>query len=96
MELLIRLSRKFLGKKIETINTELLPAQDVLVEKARQEWQAAQSLFNNVIEKDLIDHAIFKMNAAERRYIFLLQETRCMRTKIHEQLLKGGIPDRGI
>ena len=96
MEFLVRLSRKFLGKKKETINTELLPAQDVLVDKARQEWQAAQSLFNNVIEKDLIDHAIFKMNAAERRYIFLLQETRRMRTNMHKQLLKGGIPDRGI
>ncbi len=96
MECLIRLSRRLLGKKKEPINTGLLPAQDVLVEKARQEWQAAQFLFNNVIEKNLIDHAIFKMNAAERRYIFLLQETRSLRTDMQEQILKGGIPDRGM
>jgi len=90
---LVNLSRKLLGEKQEIVNTELLPEHDVLAEKARQELQAAQSLFNHVVEKDLVDHAIFKLNAAERRYIFLLSETRRMRSEVQELFEKGGTPD---
>jgi hypothetical protein len=70
-----KLSRKLMGGKKESF-PDPLPAHDALVEKARLELQAALSLFNNVIAENLIDCAIFKMNAAERRYIFLLQEAR--------------------
>lgn len=55
---------------------EPLPGYDELVEAARQELLVAQSLFNQVREKELIDHAIYRMNAAERRYIFLMHEAQ--------------------
>jgi len=44
-----------------------------LVEKARIEWEQSQVLFNEVKEPDLIDHAIYAMEAAERRYMYLLK-----------------------
>lgn len=44
-----------------------------LVEKARREWLAAQEEFNFVTDPHLIDHAIFSMQAAERRYVYLLR-----------------------
>ncbi len=50
--------------------------QSSQIEKARQEWLAAISLFNNVCTEDLIDYAIYNLNAAERRYAFLLREAR--------------------
>lgn len=73
-----KLSRKLMGEKKESF-PDPLPAHDALVEKARLELQAALSLFNNVVAENLIDCAIFKMNAAERRYVFLLQEARRLR-----------------
>lgn len=44
-----------------------------LVEKARRDWLAAQNEFNFVTDPQLIDHAIFSMQAAERRYVYLLR-----------------------
>ncbi len=44
-----------------------------LVEKARREWLVAQEEFNFVTDPQLIDHAIFSMQAAERRYVYLLR-----------------------
>ena len=73
---LTEFSLKLLGEKNE-IPPECNDRDNLsLIEKAKQEWLAALDLFNNVSEKDLIDHAIFNLNAAERRYIFLLKEAR--------------------
>jgi hypothetical protein len=47
-----------------------------LVEEARIEWQSAVSRFNEVTEADLIDHAIHSMQAAERKYTYLLKKAR--------------------
>ena len=47
-----------------------------LVEKARIEWEEAQALFNEVKEPELVDHAIYAMEATERKYIYLLKEAR--------------------
>ena len=44
-----------------------------LVEKARREWLAAQNAFDFVTEPELVDHAIFALQAAERRYVYLLR-----------------------
>lgn len=51
-------------------------ALSTLVEKARREWEEAQALFNEVKEPDLIDHAIYAMEATERKYMFLLNEAK--------------------
>lgn len=47
-----------------------------LVEEARQEWQMAISRFNQVTEPDLVDHAIYVMQGAERKYTYLLKKAR--------------------
>ena len=44
-----------------------------LVEKARREWLAAQNAFDFVTEPELVDYAIFALQAAERRYVYLLK-----------------------
>lgn len=48
---------------------------DVLAE-AQSEWKHAKIYFNNVTDPDLIDHAIFYMGAAEKKYIYLLKRAR--------------------
>lgn len=40
---------------------------------AHQEWEDAQSFFENVNDNDLIDHAIHKIEAAKSKYIYLLK-----------------------
>ena len=73
---LIEISQKLLGEKHEVTIEESYEHNLSLLEKARQDWLAAIALFNNVCEEDLIDHAIYNLNAAERRYVFLLKEAR--------------------
>ncbi|NLU37154.1 MAG: DUF2508 family protein [Clostridiales bacterium] len=42
------------------------------VQAAQQEWQDAQAFFENVCEPELVDYAIFKMETAKRKYMYLL------------------------
>lgn len=47
-----------------------------LVEKARREWEHSKTLFNEAVDPDLLEHAIFAMEAAEKKYIYLLKLAR--------------------
>lgn len=47
-----------------------------LVEQARQDWRSARERFDQISDPDLIDHAIFDLEAAERRYVYLLKKAR--------------------
>ncbi len=47
-----------------------------LVECARQEWQDAKQRFDQISDPDLIDHAIYSIEAAEKRYMYLLKKAR--------------------
>jgi hypothetical protein len=51
-------------------------ALSTLVAKAHRDWLEAQALFNEVKEPDLIDHAIYAMEATERKYRFLLKQAK--------------------
>jgi len=53
-------------------------APDILenLEAAWREWQYAKDYFNSVIDPDLIDHAIFYMGAAEKKYVYLLKQAK--------------------
>lgn len=51
-------------------------ALTTLVVKAHRDWLEAQALFNEVKEPDLIDHAIYAMEATERKYMFLLKQAK--------------------
>jgi hypothetical protein len=46
------------------------------VEKARRELMAAQSFFESVSDPDMVDHAVYTMQAAERKYAYLLKYAR--------------------
>lgn len=47
-----------------------------LIEQARREWQDAQDYYNTVSDNDLIDHAAFRIQAAEKRYVYLMKKAR--------------------
>ena len=47
-----------------------------LIEEAKQDWLAARNYFNAVTDPELIDHAIYMMEAAEKRYVYLLKRAR--------------------
>ncbi len=40
---------------------------------AHQEWIDAENFFENVVELELVDHAIYKIEAAKSKYIYLLK-----------------------
>ena len=46
------------------------------VEKAKSELLAARSFFDSVSDPDMIDHAIYKIQAAEKKYAYLLKFAR--------------------
>lgn len=47
------------------------------IEEAYQEWVEAKQYFNNVSEPpELVDHAAYLVQAAERKYIFYLKKIR--------------------
>ena len=46
------------------------------VEQARLEWQLARRFFESVTDPDLIDYAIYNLQASERRYAYLLKLAR--------------------
>lgn len=47
-----------------------------MVEQARQEWKAAKSHFDQVSDPDLVDYAVYAMEAAEHKYTYLLKKAR--------------------
>jgi len=48
---------------------ELLDA----IRTARQEWHVAQSYFENVSDQELVDYSIYELEAAKRKYMYLLK-----------------------
>lgn len=55
------------------------------VQRAYQQWQDAQNFFQNVSEPELVDFAIFDVEAARRRYMYLLNKVRHLRMEEIEQ-----------
>lgn len=43
---------------------------------AQQEMYDAENFFDNVVDPELVDHAIYKMEAAKSKYIYLLKQAR--------------------
>ena len=46
------------------------------IKKALEDWQAAQNYFENVSDPDLIDFAIYDLEAAKRKYTYMLKKMR--------------------
>lgn len=53
-----------------------VPELQEAVERARHDWLQACSYFDNVTDPDLVDHAIFCVEAAEKKYVYLLKKAR--------------------
>jgi len=60
----------------QSIEPKPLPSLPVVVEEARREWINAQYYYNTVSDQDLIDHAVYLMQAAEKKYMYLLKQAR--------------------
>lgn len=60
----------------ENFDPKPLPSLTSMVEEARQEWLNAQRYYNMVTDKDLVDHAVYLMQAAEKKYMYLLKKAR--------------------
>lgn len=57
------------------------------VDEARREWQSARAHFENVTDPELVDHAIYAIEAAERKYMYLLrraEEAGCAAPKEYQ------------
>jgi hypothetical protein len=69
---------RWVGAILDSDKVELtsLPKLPDVVEQARQEWLGAQHYYNSVSDKDLIDHAVYMMQAAEKKYMYLLKQAR--------------------
>ncbi|MGI6558199.1 MAG: YaaL family protein [Limnochordia bacterium] len=59
----------------EEEETDELDNEDV-VREAHQEWVGARNFFDNVTDPALVDYAIYAMQAAEKRYMYLLKRAR--------------------
>jgi len=47
-----------------------------IIEQARLEWKRAEDFFNWVEDPELVDHAVYALEAAEKKYIYLLKKAR--------------------
>lgn len=47
-----------------------------LLEEAHKDWNLSKAYFNDVTENELIDHAIYTMEAAEQRYSYLIKKAK--------------------
>jgi len=77
-----------LGDILSSISSKLLPEVEFglpagrpptpreSISRAREEWLAAKNYFEMVSDPDLVDHAIYLLEAAERKYMYLLKRAK--------------------
>ncbi|NLJ78800.1 MAG: DUF2508 family protein [Tissierellia bacterium] len=46
------------------------------VRKAHREWKDKENYFHSVIDEDLIDYAIYDLEASKIKYLYLLKKLR--------------------
>lgn len=46
------------------------------LDEAKKEWDVANEYFQQVTDPDLIDYAIYRMEAAERKYMYFFDQVR--------------------
>jgi len=47
-----------------------------LIDQARQDWVDAENVFNEAVDERLIDYAIHEMEAAERKFMHLINQEK--------------------
>jgi len=50
--------------------------EEKLLIEAHQEWLAAKRFFDSAEDPDLVDYAIYSLQAAEKKYIYLWKQMR--------------------
>jgi len=77
-DLMIHLRRTRDGKSGPNNQMDIKSRKELqrLVESARREWEAAESYFQTVSDTELVDHAIFSVEAAHRKYLYLFRQLR--------------------
>lgn len=60
------------GDGMDPEHRELVAA----VRDARREYVQAEACFHDAVEPELVDHAVLRLAAAERRYTYLLAQAR--------------------
>jgi Protein of unknown function (DUF2508) len=63
-----------LGYLTENLDEHQLLLQEI--QKAHMDWVTAQSMFDYVVEPDEIDHIIYLINAAEKKYMSLYKRAK--------------------
>lgn len=59
-----------------------------ILTEARDEWLQAQNYFENVSEPDLVDYAIYRLEAAKIRYMHLIKQARISGIR-NKQIIQG-------
>lgn len=67
---------QFYIQRGENLQSKTMPALSTVVEEARLEWLNAENYYNTVTDQDLVDHAVYLMQAAEKKYMYLLKQAR--------------------
>jgi len=78
MMMKIRWPKEFFAELVsgEPNKPTAIPPLPQAVEAARLEWLMAQNYYNTVSDKDLVDHAVYLMQATEKKYMYLLKKAR--------------------
>lgn len=68
--------KKFINTWIQkdTTDNRFQPLKEL--EQARHEWLSAQNYYDNVSDSDLVDYAAYHIQAAEKKYTYLLKRAR--------------------
>ncbi|MCK8824510.1 DUF2508 family protein [Fuchsiella alkaliacetigena] len=73
------LSSYYQGLKVKLVILDLDEFNftiDEELEAAKKEWLEAQAYFQKVKEPDLVDYAIYSIEAAQAKYNYLLKEVK--------------------
>lgn len=80
--------------KINMIYAQVVNGEDIRSEEdkmidtirsAHDDWRNAEAFFQNVTDPDLIDYAIYRVEAAKTRYTYLMKIAREMGIKANIQ-----------
>lgn len=61
---------------IQNTEEQALEEFFISLSNAHQEMCDAENFFNNVVDPELVDHAIYKMEAAKSKYVYLMKQAR--------------------
>lgn len=72
------MSNKFLLLKDIINNGQSEETKDIYesLRKAKKDWDNAKNIFENVSNPELVDYAIYNVDAAEKRYMYILNQIK--------------------